>query len=225
MSNLILFSLLILFLVVVQFSRGMTINRLLNLHQEAVGGTARIKSWQSLSLDAQLIVDQQTGMFRAEYDRGNSLKVQVDFPEMGSATQLISPQHTESIVRREGRVLQKPLPAAAMPFLVDALDCFGCFFLFKRKNATLKYLGRERREDTECYKISSVNPSGGISFHYLRCDNFLLICSVKQFQRNGRMHEESTIFSGFRPDASGFVLPFRISAAGMTLVAERYAIR
>lgn len=225
MSNLILFSLLILFLVAVQFSRGMTINRLLSLHHEAVGGAAKIKSWHSLTLHARILVQQQTGVFQAEYDRGTSVKVHVDFPGTGRATQLINPHHAQTLIERDGGVSHGELPSEASTFLVDALDCFGTFFLFKRKNASLKYLGRERMEGADCYKIGSVNPSGGISFHYLRCDNYLHICSVKRFERNGRSVDEPTVFAEFRPDASGFVLPFRISVGGMTLLADRYEIR
>jgi hypothetical protein len=225
MSNLILFSLLILLLVVVQFSRGMTIGRLINLHLEAVGGAARVNDLHFLTLSGTMRLPQLTGTFRSECQRGVSMRVDVDFPETGSATLLLGSGKSEKQIRTGDTTNRHPLSPGELPFAVDSVDLFGTFFLFRRKNATLKYLGREVLEGTACYKISSVNPSGGLSFHYLRCDSLQQIRSVKRVESDGIWTERTTDFSDYRPHGSGLVFPHQISATGYSLTVEQITTR
>lgn len=225
MSNLILFSLLILLLVVVQFSRGMTIGRLINLHLEAVGGAARVKELQFLSFSGTMHLPHITGTFRSECQRGISLRVDAEFPETGSATLLLGSGKSEKRIRTGDTETSHPLSPEEMSFVVDSVDLFGTFFLFRRRNATLKYLGREMLEENACYKIGSVNPSGGQSFHYLRCDSLQQIRSVKRVENEGKWTDRITHFSDFRPHNSGLVIPYQISASEYILNLEQITTR
>jgi hypothetical protein len=224
LSNLILFSLLILLLVVVQFSRGMTSRRLLNLHLEAVGGKSRVHALQRILLAGQLKAYGQAGSFKADCRRNAQVRVDVELPGQGSATLLMGQGKAEKRILLGETALNRPLLPGEWPFVIDGIDFFGTFFLFRRSQSTLQYLGREPVDGLSCFKLSSVNPDGGRSFHFLRCDTLLQVRVIRQISQNGMPFDSITDFSDFRPLPSGFVFPHQISMSGFQLTLEEISL-
>ncbi len=99
--------------------------------------------------------------------------------------------------------------------LQNEADMDGPLMDYKAKGNSVEYLGKEKLEGSDAYKLKVTRKNGTVETTYIDADSGLEVKTVSKTMIRGNETEVTTTFSDFR-EVQGLTLPFAIesSAAG-----------
>jgi hypothetical protein len=99
------------------------------------------------------------------------------------------------------------MQAEATKDIIAKSDFDGVLYNWKKKGYTAEFIGKEKCNNSEVYKIKLTRNDGNVENYYIDCVSFLLVKKTRIIKSNGKEIESISTFSDFR-EIEGIKFPF-----------------
>jgi outer membrane lipoprotein-sorting protein len=176
---------------------------------EARGGEAKLRAVKSVRITGKFevapgmvaptaLVLKRPGMVRMEFTVQGMVGIQAYDGKNGW-----------SVMPFMGKKDPEPMAADDVKEMEDEADFDGPLMDYKAKGNTVEYLGKEKVEGSDAYKLKVTRKNGNIQTIFIDVDSGLEVKTVTKTKMRGNETEVETSYSDFR-NVEGLVFPFSI---------------
>jgi hypothetical protein len=184
MKNLIIFGLMIVAMVLVQFAQAQTVEEIADKYAEARGGKDKLLAIKSVYMEGvrQMMGNEITVKITREQNKLSRTEF-----EMGAATgfMLITDKEAWSLIPMRSTEPTK-MPEETMVALQSELDIAGPLVGFAQKGHKAELLGKDSESGTECFKIKLTTDKGREILCWIDTRTFLLVQTSQKNIGGGR---------------------------------------
>ena len=189
-----------------------TVDDILAKNFEAKGGLAKIRAVQSMRVTGKMTIGP--GMEAPaviEQKRGDKVRLDITFQGMTLTPMVLNGGTGWKLMPIQGNPNPEALSPEEMKDAVEQADMDGFLVDYKAKGNTIEYLGKEKVEGTEAYKLKVTLKSGDIRTVYIDTDSNLEIKIEAKSTRRGAEIEGDTILGDYK-DVEGLILAHSIDS-------------
>lgn len=183
MRNLVLFGLLIILLVAVQFASGQTVDDVIEKYEKARGGKDKLLAIKSIYMEgsremmgnevAVKITKEQGKLSRTEFEMGGT-----------NGFMLVTEKEAWSFIPMRSPTPTK-MPDEALAGIQTELDIAGPLVDYVAKGNTTELLGKDTVDGNPCYKIKLTTKAGKEIKYWIDASTYFIIQSASK--GGGRM--------------------------------------
>lgn len=172
MTNLVLFGLLIIFLVAVQFASGQTVDDVIEKYEKARGGKDKLLAIKSIYMEgsremmgnevAVKITKEQAKLSRTEFEMGGT-----------NGFMLVTEKEAWSFIPMRSPTPTK-MPDEALAAMQTELDIAGPLVDYVAKGNTTELLGKDTVDGNTCYKIKLTTKAGKEIKYWIDASTYLI---------------------------------------------------
>ena len=171
---------------------------------DAMGGVAKITSLKTLKKSGNLSMQGMDipMVFTISQMKGFRLDVEV----MGTSNyQIITPEKAFMFFPIQQMTEPKEMDAEAVKTMQAALDIQGAFVNYKEKGSTVEFVGNEKVDGADAYKLKVTGKSGKSAFYFIDVKtNRLVKTKAKVTGPDGVETEVESTFSNYKQNADGY---------------------
>jgi outer membrane lipoprotein-sorting protein len=186
-----------------------TIDEIIAKSMAARGGEAKLRAVKSLRFTGQIevapgmtapmtMVLKRPGMVRMEFIVQGMTGIQAYDGKAGW-----------SVMPFQGKKDAEPMAADDVKNMEDQADFDGALMDYKAKGNTVEYLGKDKVEGSEAYKLKVTKKNGIVETSFIDADSGLEVKAITKTIVRGNETEIETTSSDFR-NVQGLILPFAI---------------
>ncbi|HRE40176.1 MAG TPA: hypothetical protein PLG90_02500 [Ignavibacteria bacterium] len=206
MTKYILSSIFIFFSVSTAFSQ--TVEEIVDLHINAIGGYENLAKVQTVKIDAVSSVGGYDIPVTIYLKKPNNLLLEINVQGMtmkqaydGTSAWTINPFQGNS----DPEVLKGPTAKA----LIRLSDLDGPIVNFKDKGYTAELIGKEKIENVETYNIKLTDKDGDYINYFIDTENFMLIKQSSVIKDGEKSITSTSSFTNYKP-VEGVVVAYNI---------------
>src|SRR5271168_931436 len=109
----------------------------------------------------------------------------------------------------QGKKDAEPMSADDLKQMEDQADIDGPMVDYKAKGNTVEYLGKEKVEGSDAYKLKVTKKNGNVETSFIDEESGLEVKSLAHTKIQGNDTEILTVYTDFR-DVQGLIMPFSI---------------
>ena len=184
-----------------------TVDEIIAKNVEARGGEAKLRAVKSVRFTGKFevgpgmvapttMVIKRPGMVRQEFTVQGMTAIQAYDGKDGWA-----------VMPFQGKKDAEPMAADDLKEMEDTGDLDGPLMDYKAKGNTVEYLGKDKVEGSDAYKLKVTRKNGNIQTMYIDADTGLEVKTLTKTKMHGNEMEVETTYSDFR-NVEGLVLPF-----------------
>ena len=199
-------------LALASFAQAQTVDDILAKNFEAKGGLAKMKAVQAIRLTAKMTIGP--GMEAPaviEQKRGDKVRIDITFQGMTLTPMALSGTTGWKLMPIQGNPNPEALSPEEMKDAIEQADMDGFLVDYKTKGHTVEYLGKEKVEGTEAYKLKVTLKSGDVRTVYIDTDSNLEIKIESKSLRRGVENEGDTILGDYK-EVEGLVVAHSIDS-------------
>ncbi|MBX2932699.1 MAG: hypothetical protein KF825_00545 [Ferruginibacter sp.] len=222
MKNLIVFAMMVMALVFVQFAQAQTVDEIIDKHITALGGKENLNKIQNVISEGSLSVQGiEIGVTVTQVN--NKLARQDIFVNGMTGFDMLTDKEGWTYMPFNG--MQKPEPKTADDVKegLSDLDIAGSLVDYAAKGNKVELLGKEDVDGTECYKLKVTLASGKDETYFIDPATNMIIRTKKMQKANGQEVEVQSDFSDYR-DVEGVKMPYSIGLPFGTLLISSIKI-
>ncbi len=193
-------------------AQAQTVDEILAKNFEAKGGLAKIKAVQSMRVTAKITLGP--GMEAPaviEQMRGDKLRMDITFQGMVLTPVVLNGTSGWKLMPIQGNPNPEALSPEEMKDAMEQADMDGFVVDYKAKGHTVEYLGKEKVEGTDAYKLKVTLKSGDIRTVYIDTDSNLEIKLESKSTRRGAEVEGDTNLGDYK-EVDGLMLAHSIDS-------------
>ncbi|MBS1754703.1 MAG: hypothetical protein R2765_05160 [Ferruginibacter sp.] len=216
MKNLLVFAMMVMALVFVQFAQAQTVDEVIDKHITALGGKENLNKIQNVISEGSLSVQGiEIGVTVTQVN--NKLARQDIFVNGMTGFDMLTDKEGWTYMPFNG--MQKPEPKTADDVKegLSDLDIAGPLVDYAAKGNKVELLGKEDVDGTECYKLKVTLASGKDETYFIDPTTNMIIRTKKMQKANGQEVEVQSDFSDYR-DVEGVKMPYSIGLPFGTLL-------
>lgn len=191
-----------------------TVDEIIAKSIEARGGEAKLRAVKSLRLTGKIevgpgmlapvtMIIKRPGMVRMEFTVQGMTAIQAYDGKQGW-----------DIVPFQGKKDAEPMAADDVKELEDQADIDGALMDYKTKGNTVEFLGKDKVEGSDAYKLKVTKKNGIIETSFIDADSGLEVKSVTKTKIHGNDTEVETTYSDFR-NVEGLIVPFSVETGAV----------
>lgn len=216
MKNLLVFAMLILALVFVQFSQAQTVDEVINKHITALGGKDNLLKIQNVVTEGSLTV--QGADIAVTLTQVNKKLARQDISAMGmTGFDMLTDKDGWSYMPFNGMTKPEPKTDDDVKESQNDLDIAGPLVDYAAKGHKVELMGKEDVDGTECYKLKVTFSTGKDETYYIDPATNMIIRTKKITKANGQDTEIQTDYSDYR-EVEGVKMPFSVGLPFGTLL-------
>jgi len=189
-----------------------TVDEIIAKNVAARGGEAKLRSVKSIRATGKVEVGpgmvapttmliKRPGMVRLEFTVQGMTAIQAYDGKEGWA-----------VMPFQGKKDPEPMAADDIKEFEDQADIDGPLVDYKGKGNTVEYLGKEKVEGSDAYKLRVTRKNGKVETSFIDADSGLEVKSIAKTKIRGNEAEVEVIYTDFR-DVQGLIMPFSIDQA------------
>ena len=175
MRHLIMFSLLILLLVAVQFSKAQSVDEIINNHLDALGGKEKLLTLKTVKMEASMNMQGMDIGIITTIANGIGSRVDISVPGMGEGYQILGKEKGWNFMPFQGQTSPEESPAEDVKFSQTTLDIQSPLLNYKEKGHTVDLLGKETVDKVECYKIKLTAKTGKMVTYFIDTKTYMKV--------------------------------------------------
>jgi outer membrane lipoprotein-sorting protein len=186
-----------------------TVDEIIAKNVEARGGEAKLRAVKAVRLTGKVevgpgmvapttMVIKRPGMVRMEFTVQGMTAIQAYDGKTGWG-----------VMPFQGKKDPEPMAADDVKQLEDQADLDGPLMDYKSKGNTVEYLGKDKVEGSDAFKLKVTKKNGIIETSYIDADSGLEVKTITKTKIRGNDTEVETTYSDFR-SVEGLTLPFSI---------------
>jgi len=191
-----------------------TVDEIIAKNVEARGGEAKLRAVKSVRLTGKIevgpgmvasttMVIKRPGMVRMEFTVQGMTGIQAYDGKTGWA-----------VMPFQGKKDPEPMAADDVKNLEDEADIDGPLVDYKAKGNTVEYLGKDKVEGSDAYKLKVTKKNGVIETSYIDAETGLEVKSITKTKIRGNEAEIEITYSDFRP-VEGLTMAFSIEQSAV----------
>ena len=189
-----------------------TLDEILAKNYEAKGGLTKIRAVQSVRISGNITLGP--GMEAPaviEQKRGAKMRMDITFQGMNVTPMVLNGTTGWKLMPIQGNPNPEALSPEEMKDALEQADMDGFLIDYKAKGHTVEYLGKEKVEGTDAYKIKATLKSGDVRTVYIDTDSNLEIKMEMKSTRRGAEVEGDTILGDYK-EVDGLVMAHSIDS-------------
>jgi len=189
-----------------------TVDEILAKNFEAKGGLTRIRAVQSMRVTAKMTIGP--GMEAPaviEQKRGDKVRLDITFQGMTLTPMALNGSTGWKLMPIQGNPNPESLSPEEMKDAIEQADIDGFLVDYKAKGHTIEYLGKEKVEGTDAYKLKVTLKNGDVRTVYIDTDSNLEIKIEAKSMRRGAEVEGDTILGDYK-EVEGLILAHSIDS-------------
>jgi outer membrane lipoprotein-sorting protein len=180
-------------------------------NQAAQGGLAKLKAVQSVRMTGKMTVGPGIeAPVVLEMKRPKSMRLDLSIQGM-TITQAYDGTTGWMINPMSGRTDPEPLPSEMTKLVEEQADMDGPLMDYKTKGSTVEFLGKDKAEGTDCYKLKLTLKNGDVRTFYIDADSFLLVKLESKTTVRGTDQLSDTIVGDYK-DVGGMMMAHSIDS-------------
>jgi hypothetical protein len=183
-----------------------TVDEILAKNFEAKGGLAKIRAVQSMRITGKVTLGP--GMEAPaviEQKRGDKLRMDITFQGMTLTPTVLNGSTGWKLMPIQGNPNPEALSPEEMKDAQEQADMDGFIVDYKAKGHTVEYLGKEKVEGTDAYKLKVTLKGGDVRTVFIDTDSNLEIKIESKTTRRGAVSETDTIIGDYK-EVEGLVM-------------------
>ncbi len=213
MKNLLIFGLMIVAMVLVQFAQAQTVDEIADKYAEARGGKDKLTAIKSIYMEgagqmmgneiAVKVIKEQGKLVRNEFETG-----------AGNGYRIVTEKEGWSMFSMRSTT-PSPMTPEAVAAQQTELDIAGPLVNYTAKGHKAELVGKENTEaGIECFKIKLTSNTGRELNYWIDAKTYLLVqSSQKMSGRNGTEVEALTLYSDYKA-VDGILFPHTVESKG-----------
>lgn len=174
---------------------------------EAMGGTAKLATLNSVKMTGNMSVQGQD--VAITMTKLNNKGVRMDIEVMGTSNYQVANTEKGSIFFPiQGMSDPKEMDAEQYKSIASQLDLQGALLNYKTKGNAVEYVGTEKVDGADAYKLKVTLKSGKVSNYFIDTKTNRVIKIASKSSVNGEEMEIETTFADYKQDANGFWFPY-----------------
>ncbi len=189
-----------------------TVDEILARNFEAKGGLATIRAVQSMRITGSITIGP--GMEAPaviEQKRGDKVRLDITFQGMTLTPMVLNGSTGWKLMPIQGNPNPEALSPEEMKDAVEQADMDGFLVDYKTKGHTIEYLGKEKVEGTDAYKLKVTLKNGDVRTVYIDTDSDLEIKIESKSTRRGSEVEGDTILGDYK-EVDGLIMAHSIDS-------------
>ena len=186
-----------------------TVDEIIAKSIEARGGEAKLRAVKSIRFTGKIevgpgmiapttLVMKRPGMVRMEFTVQGVTGIQAYDGKEGW-----------DVMPFQGKKDAEPMASDDVKEMEDQADFDGPLMDYKAKGNTVEFLGKEKVEGSDAYKLKVTKKNGNVETSFIDADTGLEVKSVTKTKMHGNDVEIETTYSDFR-NVDGLIWPFAI---------------
>jgi len=152
-----------------------TADEIIAKNQEAQGGLAKLKAVQSVRMTGKMTVGPGIeAPIVLEMKRPKSMRLDLSIQGM-TITQAYDGTTGWMINPMSGRTDPELLPSEVAKIIEEQADMDGPLMDYKAKGSTVEFLGKDKAEGADCFKLQLTLKDGDVRTFYIDADSYLLV--------------------------------------------------
>ena len=199
-------------LALANLSQAQTVDEILAKNFTAKGGLAKIRAVQSMRLTGKVTIGP--GMDAPaviEQKRGDKVRLDITFQGMTLTPMVLNGSTGWKLMPIQGNPNPEALSPEEMKDAQEQADMDGFLVDYKAKGHAIEYLGKEKVEGTDAYKLKVTLKSGDIRTVFIDTDSNLEIKMETKSFRRGSEVEGDTILGDYK-EVDGLVLAHSVDS-------------
>lgn len=189
-----------------------TIDEILAKNYEAKGGLAKIRAVKSMRITGKITIGP--GMEAPaviEQMRGDKVRMDITFQGMVLTPMVLNGATGWKLMPIQGNPNAEALSPEEMKDALEQADMDGFLVDYKTKGHTVEYLGKEKVEGTDAYKLKVTLKGGDVRTVYIDTDSNLEIKLESKSTRRGAEVEGDTNLGDYK-EVDGLILAHSIDS-------------
>ena len=171
---------------------------------EAMGGAAKIASLKTVKKSGNLSMQGMDipMVFTVSQMKGFRVDVEV----MGTSNyQIVTPEKAFMFFPIQQMTEPKEMDAETVKGMQSALDIQGALVNYKDKGSSVEFIGKEKVDGAEAYKLKATGKSGKVAFYFIDVKtNRLVKTQAKATGPDGVEIDVETTYSDYKQNADGY---------------------
>ncbi|HKO03244.1 MAG TPA: hypothetical protein VJW51_00775 [Candidatus Acidoferrales bacterium] len=191
-----------------------TVDEIIAKSTAARGGEAKLRAVKSIRLTGHVevgpgmvapmtLVIKRPGMVRMEFTIQGMTAIQAYDGKTGWG-----------VMPFQGKKDAEPMSADDVKEMEDQADLDGPLMDYKAKGHTVEYLGKDKVEGSDAYKLKVTKKNGTIETSFIDADSGLEVKSITKTKIRGNEAEIETVYTDFR-DVHGLIFPFSLEQGAL----------
>lgn len=174
---------------------------------EAMGGAAKLATLNSVKMTGSMSVQGQD--VAITITKLNNKGVRTDIEVMGMSNyQVVNAEKGSVFFPVQGMTDPKEMDAEQYKSMSSQLDVQGALLNYKAKGNTVEYIGTEKVDGADAYKLKVTLKNGKVSSYFIDTKTNRLVKTVSKANVNGEEMEIESSYSDYKQDANGFWFPY-----------------
>ncbi len=219
MKSLIVFGMLILALVFVQFTQAQTVDEVINKHIAALGGKENLEKINNMISEASLNI--QGTDISVTLTQVNKKLARQDIYAMGMhGFDMMTEKEGWMYMPFQGMQQPEPKTADEVKERLTDLEVAGPLVDYAAKGHKVELVGKEDVDGTQCYNIKVTLAGGKIETYYIDPASNMIIRVKKTQKANGQEQEIQSDFSDYK-DVEGVMMAHSVTMPfGVLLISS-----
>lgn len=214
-------NLLIAGLALVSFSvKAQTADEIAAKNVEAMGGAAKIATLNSVKMSGNMSAQGTDVGITITRLQGKGMRLDLDI--MGTSNyQLANTEKGFIYMPISGMTDPKEMDAETYKSISGQMDVQGALYNYKEKGNTVEYLGTEKVDGADAYKLKVTLKSGKVSTYYIDAKTNRLAKISSKVNVNGEDMELETSYSDYKQNADGYWFPYSTTNPNGTISFDK----
>ncbi|MEO7264060.1 MAG: hypothetical protein ABIW38_04060 [Ferruginibacter sp.] len=184
-----------------------TADEIVDKYVTAMGGKEKLSSLKSAKMEG--VINVQGNDISIAITKVQNTGMRMDLEIMGANNyQIMNTKSGITFFPIRGMQSPEPMPDEQYKGALTQLDLQGTLFNYKDKGTTLEYLGTEKVESNEAYKLKATLKSGSVVNYFIDTKTNMLVKSSSKRMMQGVETEFETTFSDYKQNTDGFWFPY-----------------
>ena len=187
-----------------------TLDDILAKNFGAKGGLAKIRAVQSMRITGKMTIGPgMEAPATIEVKRGDKARMDITFQGMTLTPMVLNGSTGWKLMPIQGNANPEALSPEEIKDALEQADMDGFLVDYKTKGHTIEYLGKEKVEGTDAYKLKVTLKSGDVRTVYIDTDSNLEIKIESKTTKRGAEVEGDTILGDYK-EVDGLIMPHSI---------------
>ena len=187
-----------------------SVDEIIAKNVQAHGGEAKLRAVKTMRITGKMEMGPMEAPTTVLFERPDMVRMEFSVQGM-TGIQAYDGKEGWSVMPFQGKKDAEPMAADDLKELQNQADMDGPLMDYKAKGNTVEYLGKEKLEGADAYKLKVTRKNGTIETIFIDVDSGLDVKSISKTMIRGNEAEVVTTNSDFR-EVQGLIIPFAIES-------------
>jgi hypothetical protein len=213
-----MFTILVLFLVSVQFSKAQSVDEIIDKHIAALGGKEKLMLLNTLKMEGSMNMQGMDINVTTTIKQNVGSRVDISVPGMGEGYQILNTTKGWNFMPFQGQTSPEEVAEKDVKIDQSKLDIQGVLVNYKEKGTTVTLEGKEKVDNVECYKLKVTTKNGRTTTLFIDGNSYFRVKSISTIKTPDGEQESETTYADFKKNVDGFTFPYTQTNARGTIV-------